>query len=245
MALIVCHGPKGGSGTTFISAHLAIGLAEAGADVTVLTIAARDTMPLHFGLPPSLAVPSLTAPSEDGVDAGGVDLRQYRDAAEDPDFVPMLRELGYLDQGRERVMVIDVPAGEHRFAQRLVPNACAHVCPIHAQPDTLALLPQVFEDAGEASLAQTAIVINALDETRRLSRHGAAFIRELVENRLVGRVRLDESVPEAIAMLQPLARYAPASAALADVRKVAAAIVPTIEGLGTSEPDPQDESRAA
>ena len=245
MAMIVCHGPKGGAGTTFITAHVAMGLADAGADVTVLTTASRDTLPFHFGLHPAVTLPSLIASADEAVVAGGINLRQYHKAADDPDFVPMMRDLGFLDHGKDRVMVIDVPSGDHRFAQSLIPHACAHVCPLQAHPDTLALLPQVLDEAGHDGLARSAIVINALDETRRLSRHGAAFIRELAGNRLVGRIRQDEAVSEAIAMLKPLARYAPASAALADVRKVAAAIAPTVEGSLATGLDTQDESRAA
>ena len=245
MAMIVCHGPKGGAGTTFVTAHLAMGLADAGLDVTVLTIAGRDTLPLHFGLHPAVTLPSFTASAEEAVVAGGINLRHYHKAAEDPDFLPMMRDLGYLEQGKDRVIVIDVPAGEHRFAQHLVPHASAHLCPLQAHPDTLALLPQVLEEAGYEGFARTAIAINGLDETRRLSRHGSAFIRELAGDRLVGRIRLDEAVPEAIAMLQPLARYAPASLALADVRKVAAAIIPTVDVSLDGGLDPQDESRAA
>ncbi|SFF91896.1 Cellulose biosynthesis protein BcsQ [Novosphingobium sp. CF614] len=229
MAMIVCHGPKGGAGTTFIAAHLATGLAEAGADVTVLTVSPRDTLALHFGLQPALSLPSMTAPVNEAVVAGGINLRHYRRAPVDPDFIPMLRDLGYLAPGAHRVLVLDVPAGEQAFGRRAITHACAHVCPLNAAPDTLALLPAMFGEAGEAGLARTAFVVNALDETRRLSRHGAAFIRELTGPRLIGRVRLDEAVPEAIAMLQPLARYAPASAALADVRLVAAAMVPALD----------------
>lgn len=232
MPVIVCHSLKGGAGTTFVSAHLAMSLSEAGAEVTLLTLAARDTLPLHFGLQPALTLPSLFAPTEDAVLAGGINLRSHHRAAEDPDFIPTLRDLGYLDTGHDRVMVIDVPAGDFLFARRVIPHASAHLCVINAAPDTLALLPQVLDEASPENIAKTSFVINALDETRRLSRHCAAFIRELAGPRLLGRVRLDESVPEAIATLQPLARYAASSAALADVRAVGAALVPALETPG-------------
>jgi chromosome partitioning protein len=232
MAVIVCHGLKGGAGTTFMAAHLAMALSEAGAEVTVLTTAQRDTLPLHFGLQPALTLPSLFAPAEDAVLASGINLRSYHKAPEDPDFVPTLLDMGYLETGTERAMVIDVPAGEFAFARRIVPHASANLCVLNAAPDTLALLPQVLDTASPETIARTTFAINALDETRRLSRHAAAFIRELVGARLAGRVRLDESVPEAIAMLQPLARYAPSSAALVDVRAIGAAMLPALDNPG-------------
>ncbi|AXB75305.1 cellulose synthase operon protein YhjQ/BcsQ [Novosphingobium sp. P6W] len=232
MAVIVCHGLKGGAGITFVAAHLAMTLSEAGAEVTVLSVAQRDTLPLHFGLQPALTLPSLFAPAEDAVLASGINLRSHTRATDDADFVPTLHDLGYLEAGPDRVMVIDVPASEFAFARRIIPHSSANLCVLNAAPDTLALLPQVLGDASAETIARTTFAINALDETRRLSRHSAAFIRELVGPRLIGRIRLDEAVPEAIAMLQPLARYAPSSAALADVRAIGAAMVPALETPG-------------
>lgn len=232
MPVIVCHGLKGGAGATFIASHLAMCLSEAGADVTVLTTAARNTLPLHFGLQPAMTLPSLFAPAEDAVLVSGINLRSHLTAPEDADFVPRLSDMGYLETGQDRVMVIDAPASEFAFARRIIPHASAHVCVLNAAADTLALMPQVLDEASPENIAATSFVINALDETRRLSRHSAAFIRELVGARLLGRVRLDEAVPEAIAMLQPLAKYAPSSAALADVRAIGAAVIPALETPG-------------
>lgn len=245
MALIVCHGPKGGVGTTFISAHLAMAFAATGATVTVLSVAARDTLPLHFGLPLAGSLPHLGAPADSAVVAAGIDLRNAAMAPRDPDFVPMLRDLGFLMPGPDRVLVLDVPAGEPLFAQRMIAHASAHLCPLDPHPDTLALLPQVFEEAGSEGLQRTAFVINRLDDTRRLSRHNAAFIRELAGSRLIGRIRLDESVREAIAMLQPLAKYSPASAALGDVQRIGSIMAPALENTAPVWVAPEAESRAA
>ncbi|TCM20761.1 cellulose biosynthesis protein BcsQ [Novosphingobium sp. PhB165] len=234
MPMVLCHAPKGGTGTTFVAAHLAMGLAAEGADVTVLTMAARDTMALHFGLSQAISLPSLTAPADEAVLVGGINLRYWHRSAEDADLLPMLNDLGYLTPGKDRVLVVDMPSGEFRAALRLVEHACAHLCTLTAQPDTLALLPQMFGETGSEGLLRTAFVINALDETRRLSRHGAAFVRELAGQRLIGRIRLDEAVPEAMAMLQPLSRYAPASAALHDARAISGAILPALESTAAS-----------
>lgn len=245
MPVIVSHPLTGGAGGTFIASHVAMALTEAGAEVTVLTIAGRDTLPLHFGLPPALTLPALFAPAEDAVLAGGVDLRSLTNAAHDPDFIPMLRDLGYLDAGMTKVMVIDIPASEHAFARRVIPHANAHLCVLNAAPDTLALLPRVLDEATPEADAVTSFVINAVDETRRLARHTSAFIRELMGPRLIGRVRQDESVPEAIAMLQPLAKYAPSSAALADARAIGAAMVPMLDAAGRSWVARADQASSA
>lgn len=232
MAVIVCHGSKGGIGTTFIASHVAMSLAQAGADVTLLTVAARDTAPLHFGLPPATVLPLMSGPAEDAVLANGISLRRDPRAPEDADFVPMISELGYISGGAERTLVVDVPSAFFPFARRLVPHAALHVCALDTAPDTLALLPQVLGEATPENITRTNFVLNRVDETRRLSRHAAAFIRELVGPRLLGRVRRDEAVREAIAMLQPLDRYAPTSAALHDMRAVGEAVVPFLEAPG-------------
>ncbi|MFC0686625.1 cellulose synthase operon protein YhjQ/BcsQ [Novosphingobium clariflavum] len=245
MPVILCHGPKGGTGTTFVAAHLAMGLSAEGADVTVLTFAARDTMPLHFGLSQAISLPSLTAPADEAVLVGGINLRHWTRSADDADLLPMLNDLGYLSPGKDRVMVLDVPSGDWRAARRIAQAACAHVCPLTVQPDSLALLPQMFDEAGTDGLSRTAFVINALDETRRLSRHGAAFVRELAGQRLVGRIRSDEAVPEAMAMLQPLSRYAPASAALSDVRAISGKLVDALHSTDPVWIAPSAASRAA
>ncbi|GAM05670.1 MULTISPECIES: cellulose synthase operon protein YhjQ/BcsQ [Novosphingobium] len=229
MALIVCHSPKGGTGNTFLAAHMALGLAEAGADVTVLSMAAHDTLPFHFALPPSTTLSALHAPSEDAVVVSGIDLRHAQNAPNDPDFIPMLKDLGYFQTGRERTLILDVPSCERNLARRLVNHACAHLCALDTAPETLALLPQMFDEAGKGGLSRTSFVINRLDDTRRLARHNAAFVRELMGPRLIGRIRLDESVPESIAMLQTLARYAPSSAALADVRRLVDIVLPALD----------------
>jgi len=223
MALILCHGPKGGTGTTFLSAHLAMGLTgldgstPIDGDVSLMTLSSRDLTPLHFGLPPAQRLPGLNAGAESAVLVNGISLRCEPEAPYDADFVVRLQDAGFLTDEVERTLVLDVPAGERELARKLMPYATVHVCPITATPDCLALLPQVLdENDGEAR--QSAYIIGKLDETRRLARHVAAFMREILGNRLIGKIRQDQSVPEALAMLQMLGKYAPSSAALADAR---------------------------
>lgn len=226
MALIVCHSPKGGTGTTFLSAQLAIGLAQLGNEVTVLTLAPMDNLSLHFGVETSRPLPALGAPSDETVFARGIDLRSYPKAPGDPYFIPKLREHGYLEGTGERILIVDVPSGEHRLADILLPLARLRICALTTAPDCITLLPQIYDKIGEEGMKQTAFVLNKVDETRRLARHTAAFLRELCGPQLIGTVRHDESVPEALAMLQTLLRYAPQCTALADMRAITAAVVP-------------------
>lgn len=230
MPLVLCHSPKGGVGTTFLSAHLAMVLAASDAgesfarDVALLTLSPRDLTPLHFGLGPTQRLPSLAAPADMAVLASGIGLFCEPDAAADGDFMPRLEDAGYLGVASDRTLVIDVPTGQHALARRLMPHAAVHVCPLTASPDCLALLPQLLDEESDFGGRRTAYVFGKLDETRRLARHVAAFAREVLGERLIAKIRNDQAVPEALAMLQPLARYAPASAALADARVAALAV---------------------
>lgn len=227
MAIVLCHSPKGGVGTTFLAAHVAMGLIEhdqdagLGRDVALLTLSSRDLTPLHFGLPPAQRLPSLSEPAEGRVLAGGISLHCEPRAASDPDFLLKLEDAGFLGSDGDRTLVVDVPAGEQVMARRLMALASVHLCPLSASPDCLALLPQMLVEADEWGAARTAFVFGRLDETRRLSRHVASFAREVLGERLIAKIRNDQAVPEALAMLQLLSRYAPSSAALADVRALA------------------------
>jgi len=230
MPLVLCHSPKGGVGTTFLSAHLAMGLVEmnggedASHNVDLLTLSPRDLTPLHFGLGPAQRLPPLAASADAAVVASGIGLFCEPEATRDSDFLPRLDDAGYLAVGSDRTLVIDVPSGHHMLARKLMPHVAVHVCPLTPLPDCLALLPQLLAEEGDWGPHRTAYVFGKLDETRRLARHVTAFAREVLGERLIARIRNDQAVPEALAMLQLLSRYAPASAALADARVAAQAV---------------------
>ena len=99
-----------------------------------------------------------------------------------------------------------------------------HVCTLLPQPVSLAALTKVAAGTPTIELPNTAYILNQLDDTHRFSRHTHIFLRELVGDQLVGTVRRDEAVNEAAAMFEPISKYAPASAALADIRTVAEGI---------------------
>lgn len=234
MSLILCHGPNGGTGNTFMAAHLALALVEQGADVTLLTTAVMDSLPLHFGLQPATRLPGLDAPADRAVLASGISLRNDPRAGADPAFLDHLRDHGFLD-GAERVLVLDVAAGDLGLARALLPLARVHLCTLQASPESLTLLPDYLDGERGCWSDHSVVAINKLDETRKLARHTAAFLRELLGARLVGRVRRDEAVSEALASLQYLARYSPSSAALADIAALARAIAPMLETATLAE----------
>jgi hypothetical protein len=74
------------------------------------------------------------------------------------------------------------------------------------------------------SLQRTAFVLNQLDDRRQLSRHTHAFIRELVRDNLLGMVRYDEAINDALALFQPLDKHAPSSVLIPDIERLTDAL---------------------
>jgi cellulose biosynthesis protein BcsQ len=243
MAVILCQGLKGGTGTTFVAAHLAMALTAQGVEATLLAAGTAETTGLHFGLPPSTPLPSLTS-AEPAVVVGGVALLRHADPAADARFEARLHDLAE-GGSTDRLILLDLPPRDTALLARLAPHADAIVRPLHASPDCLALLPGLSAQSGVAVLARTLFIINAIDETRRLSRHCAKFLGELAGDRVLGNIRLDEAVPEAIAMLKPLSRYAPSSVALADAGTVAGRLVERLRAFAPASDSDRARSQAA
>ena len=90
---------------------------------------------------------------------------------------------------------------------------------------TLAALPLVYSDAQGPRDDRTFFLLNRVDDRLRLGRDIATMLGGLLGNRLFGTIRRDEAVGEALAMMETLASFAPASAALADLRAIADRLV--------------------
>lgn len=218
MPLILCHSPKGGTGTSFIAAHLAMHLARRGHDVTALDFTYQDTLKLFFGLLPTQPLAEFHSGGS-ALAVAGVELFSAYRLSREPDFAEALRR-GKSPFHDGKLYVADVAAGDRDTKELLLPHAKLHVCTLLPQPVSLAALTKVQAGTPTIELPKTAFILNQLDDTHRFSRHTHIFLRELAGERLVGTVRRDEAVNEAAAMFEPISKYAPASAALADIRLV-------------------------
>jgi len=244
MALILFHSPRGGTGTSFLAATTAIALSRAGHDVTALDFARNGTLQLHFGLGPGESLPALDAPADESASASvqGVALRNAAGMAAQPDFAQGLAtgEIGF---GGDKLFVADIASGDQHLRDILLPYAVLEICPLTATAECLMMLPA----ANDAGLAKTCFVMSKVDPTRRFARHSVGFLRELLGDRLLGQVRRDEAVIEACAMLQPLGRYAPHSAALADTIALGEAVGTLLEDVldeGGEDALPPDDAGA-
>lgn len=234
MSLLLCHSPKGGTGTSFIAAHLAMYLARQGHEVVALDFTCQDALKLYFGLLPTQALADFRGGSGSALAVAGVEIFSGYRLSREQDFIDSLRA-GRSPFDDRKVYVADVAAGDRETKDLLLPLAQLHVCPLLPHPLSLAALTKVQAGTPTVELSRTAFILNQLDDTHRFSRHTHIFLRELLGEQLIGAVRRDEAINEATAMFEPINKYAPASAALADIRDVASAIE-TRAGL-TAEAD--------
>lgn len=223
MPLILCHSPKGGVGTSFVAAHLAMALAEAGHSATAIDMTRQDSLKLYFGLKPISEIPDLEAPENQGLTIGGVSLRQGWRATHSPTFANSL-DNGELPFSGGTFVIADIASDDTALRDQLLPHASLMVVPVSPTALGLAALTQVIPGTPLIELDYTAFVLNRLDETRRFARNANSFLRELLGGKLIGSIHEDESVNEAAAMAKLLPAHAPASGALADIRTLARTI---------------------
>lgn len=239
MALVLFHGPRGGIGTTFLLAQTAQALAAAGHEVTALDFAAQGTLHLHFGHNPEHALPRFDGPHTAEAIAHGVALFRAADLARDGDLAEALASGDLrLDGhgGAAGITLADIPAGAGWLRDVLRPFAALEICPLAVTAECLAALPGLIAGQREG----THYVLSMVDDTRRFGRHAGAFVRELLGERLLSAVRRDEAVVEAVAMLQPLSRYAPSSSALQDAATLSAsmaALLAPVLAAAAARPD--------
>ncbi|WHO37290.1 cellulose synthase operon protein YhjQ/BcsQ [Sphingobium sp. AP49] len=224
MPLILCHSPKGGVGTSFIAAQVAIHLAQRGHDVSALDFTYQEALKLFFGLTPAQSLPELNDGSADPIAVSGVALYSAQSLCRDPHFIDLIGRKDHSPFETRKIYVADVAAGDRETKDMLLPYAALHICTLQPRPGSLAALPKVEPGTPTIDLPKTGFVLNHLDDTHRLSRHTHIFLRELFGSKLLGTVRRDEAVNEASAMFEPIARFAPASVVLSDLRKLAISV---------------------
>ncbi len=217
MPLIINHSPKGGTGTTFITAQLAMTLALRGHEVTAVDLTGQDGLKLHFGMLPSQSLVDMREMGGDTIVIHGVEVLNGHEIAGDPSFLEMLAEeqLGLFDPNR--ITILDIASGDKALKAALLRHCDLHLCPLLPFAASLATLTQVEPGTATCDLEKTGFVLNQIDDTRRLSRHTHNFMRELLGEKLLGTVRRDEAVNEAQAMFEPISKFAPWSVVRIDV----------------------------
>ena len=243
MALIQIYSPKGGTGTTTIAANLALLLAGLGRDVTAIDFARQGSLKLHFGVKPDQKLNIAGKHGSEAQVVGGVRLLAHDplDGDEPANAIAGLC-------GGEQLVIADIAAGDSATFTALLPHASLHLCPLMADAASLAVLPQITggKPLTTALPAQNSFfILNQVDERRRLARDTTRFMGATIGDRLIGSIRRDEAVSEALAMMEPIAKYAPTSAAAADIVRVVDTISHLVSiGRGSARADSANSAAA-
>jgi cellulose synthase operon protein YhjQ len=215
MALILVHCPKGGVGSTTVAANLALMLASRGRDVVAIDFSRQDSLKLHFGFRPDQTLAASSRRDDEAQVVGGVRLLGHSRPEDHADPVAVVRP--WLGAGS--VVIADIAAGDGDLFRALLPLATLHLCVLTTDAAAMAILPQLALSrplmAGGGA-QHSLYLLNQVDERRRLGRDAAKFLQRMVGERLIGSVRRDEAVNEALAMMEPITKFAPTSAATAD-----------------------------
>jgi cellulose biosynthesis protein BcsQ len=222
--LVLVHSPKGGVGSSFVTAMLAQNLAARGHQVTAVDFTYQDAIKLYFGLLPNQPIAEMSDPPGDTMTVAGVELMNGYVFSRSRAFVEGVHSGDLTLFGEERITLIDVGADDRELKALLMDRAALHICTLTATPAALAVLAQVEPGRPTVSLSKTAFVLNQLDDRKRLSRHSSSFVRELLGDKLLGSIRFDEALNESLAMFEPLSKFAPSSVLLPDLDRLATAL---------------------
>lgn len=227
MTVLAFHSPKGGAGNTLVTAGIARRAATRGQTVTAYDMTRQDSLKLFFGV----------LPNQKPIGTDG-----------EPMEVRGVRLVGNFTTQRERDMAIEriktTPADElalvdiasadwdgweqiHRFAD-------LSICVIEPNPIGLTSLTRLGEQIPVTERDDIAIVLNKLDDRRKLSRHCHRFMKQLFDNQFLGSIRRDEAANEAIARFESLVEYAPNSVIISDVDALIASIHQRLAGTHKS-----------
>ncbi|SDA28309.1 cellulose synthase operon protein YhjQ/BcsQ [Sphingomonas sp. NFR15] len=222
--IVLFHSPKGGVGTSAVAANLALVLAERGVFVTAVDLTGQGALALCLGDSSGVIDRSRQAEGDAAMIVAGVRVMAPgadRTAAE---IVAAIQS--HEDEDGDGVVIVDIGSGDRHALDLLLPLAALRLCVLTPDPAALAALPLVYRDVQATRDDRTFFLLNRVDDRLRLGRDIATMLRGLLGDRLLGTIRRDEAVGEALAMLETLASFAPASAALADFRAIAGRLVP-------------------
>lgn len=257
MPLICFASPTGGVGRTTLAANVACELSRAGARVIAVDLDPQNALGMHFGLDlrdafgflatlryaadPRAAWRAALRSSPSGVSflpygQLGMDGANAAVAAliERPEMLAeamadMLSVSGV-------TVVADLPAGPSPALAAVLRYTDLLVVPLLPDPASVAQVPAIesgrFAGAGASGAfdpARLRFVINQWGVPGRLSGAIAQGAVQQLSARLLGAVRYDDAVPEAVAAQRLLGDFAPTTNAARDIAGMAAAIVAQIE----------------
>lgn len=210
MTVIAFHSPKGGAGNTLVTAGIARRAATRGHTVSAYDMTRQDSLKLFFGLLPHQ---KLISANGEAMVVRGVRLNgNYVTQGERETAIERIKATP-----ANELALVDIASADWDGWEQIRRFADLSICVIEPNPIGLASLTRLGEQVPVTERDDIAIVLNKLDERRKLSRHCHRFMKQLFVNQFIGSIRRDESANEAIARFESLAEYAPNSVIITDV----------------------------
>ena len=236
MTIIAVHSPKGGSGSTLISARLAMSFTSRGRPVTVVDYTRQDTLKLHFGMVPSQTIQPWQGAEADAPVIGGVRLVKGYGSRMAPE--QLIQD--FCGGDRNQLFILDISSSDLELRHEVSQFADLNLCVLEPTPAALTSLTLLDEGASIRELQNFAVVLNRVDEQYKLSRHCRRFLAELLGEQYFGIVRRDEAVNEALAQFETLEKFAPHSVVLRDVTALTNMIETYLNGELTGDSEGAD-----
>ena len=199
---------RGGAGVTALVSGMAQAAAAEGLDVTCVDADDQGLLKHHLGLA------SLSDDGENRSANARITLRTGQD--------------WNVVNGAD-LAIFDLPRARPGLRDDVMADADAVVLVMPASASGLALAPSVkaFLSAGENRF----VLINFADSRVALKTAAASYLQEQFGDRVIGQVRLDESVDEALAALDTLSSTSPYSAAWTDIRVAFVSLINKMNSL--------------
>ncbi len=251
---LVCFGsPAGGVGRTTLVANVARELSRAGERVIALDLDAQNAMGLHFGLDlrdafgflatlryaadPRSAWRAALRSSPSGVSFlpyGQVGLDGAVDVATSLVERPEMLAAAVRDMLSEpdTLVLADLPSGASPALAAVLPCTDLLVVPLRPEPASAAQLPAVKAGrfSGGLSVSRIGFVLNRWSASSGLGAQIGETLRQHVGDHLLGTVRDDDSVAEALAAQRLVGDVTPRPAVAQDLTQLASRVLQRLRG---------------
>lgn len=268
MIVVAIVAAKGGVGKSTIAANLAVALGRHARTVLAVDLDPQNALHLHLGGKPQ-DIGGLSRASVAGTPwrdacthaASGVRVLPFgqinetdlptleRRIADDPHWLSThLRSLNLPD---DAVVILDTPPGVSNTLRQVLAVADRVISVVIADAASYATLPQIENlirrhHGARSGSVEPVCIVNQVDAASRLSREALQLIESVLGKRVLGRVRKDRAVSEALAHGQTAIESSQDSAGRQDLMQCADQVLqllpsraPQAEQAGPQAQDPQ------